>query len=117
MIADVPCSGLGVIRKKPDIRYKNLSEIEQLPALQRKILEQSGCYVRPGGVLLYSTCTILKRENEAVAEDFLSAHGEFSPEALTLPTELSETKPGMLSLYQGVHACDGFFLCKMRKQS
>ena len=117
VIADVPCSGLGVIRKKPDIRYKNFSEIEQLPALQRKILEQSGRYVRPGGVLLYSTCTILKRENEAVAEDFLSDHGEFSPEALTLPTELSETKPGMLSLYQGVHACDGFFLCKMRKQS
>ena len=114
--ADVPCSGLGVIRKKPDIRYKNLSDLEQLPILQRKILEQAGRYVRPGGMLLYSTCTILKRENEDVALDFLSAHGEFSPETLHLPQPLEESRTGMLTLYQGIHQCDGFFMCKMRKQ-
>ena len=116
VIADVPCSGLGVIRKKPDIRYKNLSDLEQLPPLQQKILQQAGRYVRPGGMLLYSTCTILKRENEDVALDFLSAHGEFSPETLHLPQPLEESRTGMLTLYQGIHQCDGFFMCKMRKQ-
>ena len=116
VIADVPCSGLGVIRKKPDIRYKNLSDLEQLPPLQRNIIEQAGRYVRPGGMLLYSTCTILKRENEDVALDFLSAHGEFSPETLHLPQPLEESRMGMLTLYQGIHQCDGFFMCKMRKQ-
>lgn len=116
VIADVPCSGLGVIRKKPDIRYKNLSDLEQLPPLQRNIIEQAGRYVRPGGMLLYSTCTILKRENEDVALDFLSAHGEFSPETLHLPQPLEESRTGMLTLYQGIHQCDGFFMCKMRKQ-
>ncbi len=116
VIADVPCSGLGVIRKKPDIRYKNLSDLEQLPPLQRSMIEQAGRYVRPGGMLLYSTCTILKRENEDVALDFLSAHGEFSPETLHLPQPLEESRTGMLTLYQGIHQCDGFFMCKMRKQ-
>ena len=116
VIADVPCSGLGVIRKKPDIRYKNLSDLEQLPPLQQTILRQAGRYVRPGGILLYSTCTILKRENEAVVLDFLKEHMEFSPETLPLPAGLEESRTGMLTLYQGVHQCDGFFMCKMRKQ-
>ena len=64
IVADVPCSGMGVIRKKPDIRYKNLSELERLPEIQIRILNNLCRYVCPGGVLLYSTCTILKRENE-----------------------------------------------------
>ena len=72
--------------------------------------------MRPGGILLYSTCTILKRENEAVALDFLKEHTEFSPELLPLPAGLEESRTGMLTLYQGVHQCDGFFMCKMRKQ-
>ena len=116
VLADVPCSGLGVIRKKPDIRYKDLSGLEALPALQSRILEQAGRYVRPGGTLLYSTCTILRRENEAVAEQFLACHPEFSPVELQLPQPLQSQRPGMLSLYQGVHDCDGFFLSVMRKK-
>ena len=79
VIADVPCSGLGVIRKKPDIRYKDLGPTEALPALQLAILRQQAEYVRPGGVLLYSTCTILRRENEDVIRAFLADHPEFSP--------------------------------------
>ena len=82
VIADVPCSGLGIIRKKPDIRYKNLKELEDLPALQLKILETQAFYVKPGGTLLYSTCTVLKRENEDVVSAFLAAHGEFTTEPL-----------------------------------
>lgn len=74
VVADVPCSGLGIIRKKPDIRYKNPRELAQLPALQRSILENAAGYVRPGGTLVYSTCTILPEENQDVTADFLRAH-------------------------------------------
>lgn len=91
VLADVPCSGLGVIRKKPDIRYHEPSA--ELPALQRAILAQQAEYVRPGGVLLYSTCTILRRENEAVAEDFLRTHPDFVPENAPWP-EGSGIAPG-----------------------
>lgn len=116
VIADVPCSGLGVIRKKPDIRYKNLKDMEALPPIQSAILQNAGRYVRPGGDLLYSTCTILKRENEDVAHDFLSSHPEFSVISLNLPEGLAEQEIGMLTLYQGINDCDGFFLCHMRKK-
>ena len=116
VIADVPCSGLGVIRKKPDIRYKNLQDMEALPPIQRSILENAGRYVHPGGDLLYSTCTILKRENEDIAHDFLAAHREYDPVPLELPEGLLEQETGMLTLYQGIDHCDGFFLCHMRKK-
>ncbi len=116
VIADVPCSGLGVIRKKPDIRYKNVKAIETLPALQKEILAQAGRYVRPGGRLLYSTCTILQRENEMVAEGFFKQHPEFSAVPFSVPEPLSCQSTGMLSLYQGLDDCDGFFLSVMRKQ-
>lgn len=92
VIADVPCSGLGIIRKKPDIRYKNLKELEDLPALQLKILETQASYVRPGGTLLYSTCTVLKRENEDVVSAFLAAHGGFTTEPLPLPGCISQKR-------------------------
>ena len=115
VIADVPCSGLGVIRKKPDIRYKPLEPMAELPKLQGEILEQAGRYVRPGGQLLYSTCTILRRENEDVVRDFLERHPEFRLAPLELPQGLTSDEVGMLTLYQGIHQCDGFFLCRMRR--
>ncbi len=62
-MADVPCSGLGIIRKKPDIRYKDPAPLAGLPAVQREILANVARYVKPGGVLLYATCTLLHREN------------------------------------------------------
>ena len=114
VLADVPCSGLGVIRKKPDIRYHEPSA--ELPALQRAILAQQAEYVRPGGVLLYSTCTILRRENEAVAEDFLHTHPDFVPENAPWP-EGSGIAPGaMVTLLPGQHETDGFFICKFRRK-
>lgn len=115
VIADVPCSGLGVIRKKPDIRYKNIKDMEALPPLQQAILQNAGRYVRPGGDLLYSTCTILKRENEEVVKAFLAENRNFSTVELRLPEGLREQETGMLTLYQGLDHCDGFFLCHMRK--
>ena len=117
VIADVPCSGLGIIRKKPDIRYKNLKELEDLPALQLKILETQASYVRPGGTLLYSTCTVLKRENEDVVSAFLAAHGEFTTEPLPLPDVFPKNKTGMLTLIPGEYDTDGFFICRLRRKA
>lgn len=115
VIADVPCSGLGIIRKKPDIRYKNLKEMESLPALQEKILETQARYVKPGGVLLYSTCTVLKRENEEVVESFLKRHEDFSLENLPLPHPFPKNETGMLTLIPGEYDTDGFFICRLRR--
>ena len=106
VIADVPCSGLGVIRKKPDIRYKPLEPLARLPELQRA-----------GGTLVYSTCTVLRRENEAVAEAFLKEHPDFSPETIPAPEGFGLENDGMLTLLPFKHETDGFFICKMRKHS
>ena len=115
VLADVPCSGLGVIRKKPDIRYKDLTQMEGLPRVQAAILERQAAYVRPGGVLVYSTCTVLKRENEEIVTAFLEKHPEFVPEDLNLPAAcgLSGAMATFLPCCQGT---DGFFLAKMRKK-
>lgn len=117
VIADVPCSGLGTIRKKPDIRYKDLKQTERLPELQLKILNQQRSYVKPGGVLLFSTCTVLKRENEAVAEAFLAQNPEFTLEAVTFPEGSGIPKGAMTTLLPCDHGTDGFFICKYRRQS
>jgi len=117
VIADVPCSGYGIIRKKPDIRYKDPASMESLPALQSAILENQARYVKPGGVLLYSTCTLLRRENAQVAEGFLTRHPEFTLESLPLPQPLREDSLGMLTLVPGQWDTDGFFICRMRRKS
>ena len=117
VIADVPCSGLGIIRKKPDIRYKNLNELENLPQLQGKILANQASYVKPGGILLYSTCTVLKRENEDVVQAFLAEHPDFSLEKLLLPEIFPKNETGMLTLIPGEYDTDGFFICRLRRKA
>jgi len=113
VLADVPCSGLGTIRKKPDVRYKRPEELAALPALQGEILAALARYVRPGGALVYSTCTILKEENEDVVAAFLRSHKEFTPESFALPG-IGEV-PGQITLLPHVHGTDGFFICKLRR--
>ena len=115
VLVDAPCSGLGIIRKKPDIRFRDLKENEALPALQKKILANQARYVKKGGVLLYSTCTLLPRENQDVVEDFLKTHPEFSLEKLELPQIFPENTTGMLTLLPGQWDTDGFFISKMRR--
>ena len=115
VIADVPCSGLGIIRKKPDIRYKNLEDMKQLPALQLAILENQASYVKKGGVLLYSTCTVLKAENEDVVRAFLEKHQDFHTEPLELPEVFPKNETGMLTLIPGDYDTDGFFICRLRR--
>ncbi len=117
VIADVPCSGLGIIRKKPDIRYKNLQEMAALPQLQMQILENVATYVRPGGLLLYSTCTLVRAENEDMVEAFLKAHPDFYLEPLPLPEVFPQNETGMLALIPGQYDTDGFFIARLRKGS
>lgn len=116
VLADVPCSGLGVIRKKPDVRYKDISDIAKLPDLQLSILEGAARCVKAGGVLLYSTCTVLSRENEGVVEAFLENHPEFAPEAFELPEPIGAVEGGSIQLLPHRHGTDGFFICKLRKR-
>ena len=115
VICDVPCSGLGIIRKKPDIRYKDVQEFSALPEIQRAILENSARYVKRGGLLVYSTCTILPEENEQVTDDFLKAHDEFTYEAFSLPNGVSA--PGHLTLWPQRDNTDGFYLSRMRRKT
>ena len=117
VIADVPCSGLGIIRKKPDIRYKDLSELKELPALQLAILSNQATYVKKGGVLLYSTCTVLKAENEEVVHAFLEKHQDFCMEPLELPEVFPKNETGMLTLIPGEYDTDGFFICRLRRKA
>ena len=117
VIADVPCSGLGIIRKKPDIRYKALEGMEDLPALQLAILENQSAYVKKGGVLIYSTCTVLKRENEDIVHAFLEKHDDFYLEPLELPEVFPENTSGMLTLIPGDYDTDGFFISRLRRKA
>ncbi len=110
VLCDAPCSGLGVVAKKPEIRYKDLSAVENLPAIQREILAGAARYVKPGGVLVYSTCTLRKAENEGVVTEFLAAHPDFALAPFTVG-ELSAE--GMLTFLPHVHGTDGFFVAKM----
>ena len=116
VICDVPCSGLGIIRKKPDIRYKNLKEMEALPELQLQILTNQASYVKKGGTLLYSTCTVLRRENEDVVNAFLAENHDFYLEPLPLPEVFPKNESGMLTLIPGQFDTDGFFICRLRRK-
>lgn len=100
VIADCPCSGLGVIRKKPDIRFKHRDELSGLPRIQSDILDALADCVRPGGALIYSTCTILREENENVVEGFLNRRSDF---------HIKESA----QFWPHIHGTDGFFVCSM----
>ncbi len=115
VLVDAPCSGLGVIRKKPDIRYKDPGPLEGLPEVQLALLENAARYVRPGGTLLYSTCTVLRRENEGVVTAFLDRRRDYKLCAFTLPGPVGAVPSGMVTLWPHLHGTDGFFICKLRK--
>ncbi len=127
VLADVPCSGLGVMSRKKDIRYRvSRADLDALTGLQREILSASWRYVRPGGVLLYSTCTVDRLENEDMAA-FLRGLGTdgrttgafLEPErldaALPEPLRSEQTGKGMLQLWPGQYGTDGFFMARLRR--
>lgn len=117
VIADVPCSGLGVIRKKPEIRYKDPVEMNALPSIQKQLLNNLSTYVKPGGRLLYATCTLRQEENEKMVQTFLSEHSEFVLENFTLPGPLGQVEAGMVTLWPQRISTDGFFVAKLRRKA
>ena len=114
VICDVPCSGLGVLGKKPDLRYKDMSVLTELPPLQLDILTASSAYLKAGGELLYSTCTLNPAENEDVVSKFLEENPDFEPCDFTVGSLKSEG--GMLYMLPHKHQTDGFFMAKIIKK-
>ena len=109
-ICDLPCSGLGVLGRKKDIRYKMTPEsVDELAALQRQILDTVHTYVKPNGVLVYSTCTIDEAENEDNVRWFIEKHPEFE-----LDKNFAEGT-GMKQILPGEHGSDGFFIARFIK--
>ena len=102
VLADVPCSGLGVIRRKPEMKYRDEFDFDELVEIQKCILETGSSYLKPGGRLIYSTCTINPRENELMVKDFLERHEEFISE-----------KEVKLSPFDNGY--DGFYMNKLKK--
>ncbi len=115
IIADVPCSGYGVIRKKPDIRYKSEDERTALPQIQSAILDNLSNAVRRGGLLIYSTCTVFSEENESIIADFLEKHSDYSAESFILPDGRAAAD-GMHTFWPHIDGTDGFFVCKLRRK-
>lgn len=116
VLVDAPCSGLGILRKKPDIRRKKADSLFTLPVIQSALLENAARYVRPGGTLVYSTCTILPEENEEVTDAFLGTHPGFSRETFTLPGPIGKAE-GQMTLWPHLHDTDGFYICRMTRRA
>ena len=114
VICDVPCSGLGVLAKKPDIRHKDNENLHNLPELQLDILKKSSGYLKDGGYMVYSTCTLNPEENERVVNKFLEDDPRFSLCDFTVGDLASEG--GMLTLWPHIHGTDGFFIAKLKKE-
>ena len=114
VLCDVPCLGLGVIRRKPEIKYKPEEELERLPEIQLDILKTSAAYVRTGGILVYSTCSLSKAENDDVVQSFLSENADFEPVPLG---ELGGRSfdNSQLTVFPDMFDSDGFFIAKFRR--
>ena len=120
VLADLPCSGLGVFGKKPDLKYRVKEEdLKELAGLQRKILENAQAMVKKGGTLLYSTCTIDPMENEENVHWFLKKYPQFSLNSIRekLCPQLAESveEEGCIQLLPGIHCSDGFFIARLKK--
>lgn len=118
LICDVPCSGFGIIRRKPEIRYKKATIIDNLPLLQYSILCVNADMLSSGGVLVYSTCTLCDEENIDIVNRFLREHKEFVPEPLQLPSGFErffDEPDNVLTLLPFKGMSDGFFIAKFRK--
>lgn len=119
-LTDVPCSGLGILRRKPDIKWKKVQEdIKEIVNLQYKILENGSKYLKSGGVLIYSTCTIRKEENLGLIRRFLGNNPEFKllqfDDLLTMSGDFKNSKEGYIEMYPHKHGTDGFFIAKLVK--
>ncbi len=120
VLCDVPCSGFGILRRKPEIRYSKEQDYKDLPSIQLKILENSAKLVKQGGTLVYSTCTLNPAENGEIVERFLSSHPEFSAKELDLPDNVERkiSEPSyMITLIPSTDGSDGFFVATMERRT
>ncbi len=119
VLCDAPCSGLGIMRRKPEIRYKEDLGLDTLPDLQYSILCNCSQFVKDGGLLVYSTCTLNPKENQAVARRFLEEHPDFEPCAIVLPEQIQrgiEENENELTLFPHINQTDGFFVSLFRRK-
>ena len=114
VLADVPCSGIGIISGKPDIKW-NKEDISELPKIQLKILENASKYLKIGGELVYSTCTLYSEENECVVNEFIKNHKNFELQKIELPSPLMQENDGYITLYPNFSETDGFFIAKIKR--
>ena len=113
VLCDAPCAGLGIIRRKPEIRYKPQEELKDLPLVQRSILKEAAKQVKPGGTLVYSTCSLNHAENGEVADWFLKEHSDFKAKPLNLPASIKQVvdqSDNQITLLPHIHGTDGFFI-------
>ena len=116
VLADVPCSGLGIIRRKPEIKFKEGSELSGLPDIQSKILNNASKYVKENGTLIYSTSTIHDEENINVVEQFLKENKNFELVPIeNINIDLDNQEKGYIKIYPNIHGMDGFFIAKLKR--
>lgn len=116
VLCDVPCAGLGIIRRKPEIKYKNPESMTGLPELQYRILQNGARYVKPGGRLLYSTCSLSRAENDAVANRFLKEHPEFEEWSIPEPY-IKWAEGNRITFLPQMLGSDGFFIARFRRKN
>lgn len=117
VLVDAPCSGMGIVRRKPEIKYKKKNDVKKLPEIQLKILENAAKYVSKDGVLIYSTCTIFNDENMGVIMKFMMNNSDFSLEEIgNIDVFKEEGQSGYINILPDKYDMDGFFICKMRKK-
>ena len=116
VLCDVPCSGMGIVRRKPEIKYKKEEEAPNLPDLQYQILENASSYLKEGGILIYSTCTIFRQENMEVVDRFLANHKDYELDDLGSVKEfLGIGDKDLVKILPDRYEMDGFFICRMKK--
>lgn len=116
VLADVPCSGMGIIRRKPEIKYKEEKEIKDITIIQKKILDNASRYVKIGGIIVYSTCTIFDTENIDIVKKFIEENDNFELVKIDeVNVDLENQEKGYLKIYPNIHGMDGFFIAKLKR--
>ena len=116
VVADVPCSGMGIIKRKPEIKFKKEEELKDLPIIQKDILNNASKYVKVGGYLTYSTCTIHDEENIDVVNEFLKENDNFELVPIDeVKIDLDNQEKGYIKIYPNIHGMDGFFIAKLKR--